>query len=70
MNHIQRLTEDNADKGERITATAEALQDFRVFLLSDKFSGVDTNGERKDWIATGDVQRQIDSLLSILNGTD
>ena len=36
-------------------ATAEAVQEFRVHLASGKFAGTDTDGSRRDWIATADV---------------
>jgi hypothetical protein len=38
---------------------------MRMHLLSAKFSGIDTDGDRKDWIATSDVLRFIEELRSI-----
>ena len=55
MNYIARLQADLAAAEANLSAKAEAIQEFRVHLAGDKFAGTDTDGSRKDWIATGDV---------------
>ena len=55
MNYIARLQADLAAAAAALSATTEAIQEFRVHLAGDKFAGTDTDGSRKDWIATGDV---------------
>ena len=55
MNYIARLQADLAAAEATLLAKAEAIQEFRVHLAGDKFAGTDTDGSRKDWIATGDV---------------
>jgi hypothetical protein len=45
----------------------DALTAFSAFLHSEKFSGVASDGSRKDWIATSDVQNWIrDTRASLL----
>lgn len=55
MNYITRLQEELADANAALAAKAEALQEFRVHLAGDKFTGFEPDGGRKDWIAVGDV---------------
>ena len=55
MNYIARLQADLAAAEATLSAKGEAIQEFRVHLAGDKFAGTDTDGSRKDWIATGDV---------------
>ena len=55
MNYIARLQADLAAAAAALSAKTEAIQEFRVHLAGDKFAGTDTDGSRKDWIATGDV---------------
>ena len=55
MNYIKRLEKENAELRERALALENALRDFDAMLDSAKFHGTDINGDRKDWIATGDV---------------
>lgn len=55
MNQITRLQSQLAAAQTSAAATAEAVQEFRVHLASGKFAGTDTDGSRRDWIATADV---------------
>lgn len=55
MNFIQRLQQENAELRQQLQAAKQRTTDFMTFLLGPKFTGTE-NGERKDWIATGDVQ--------------
>lgn len=54
MNHIKRLQQENADLRAALAAFEANAQAFQIHLGSAKFTGTE-NGERKDWIATGDV---------------
>jgi hypothetical protein len=55
MNYITRLQADLASAQAEAMAKAEAMQDFRIHLASDKFTGLDPDGSRRDWIAVADV---------------
>jgi hypothetical protein len=55
MNYIARLQAELAAAEAALEAKAEAIQEFRVHLAGDKFAGTETDGSRKDWIATSDV---------------
>ena len=55
MNYILKLQEENKILKEKLAQIEIAMSDFQVFLNSEKFVGVDTYGERKDWIGTSDV---------------
>ena len=55
VNHIVRLQTDLAAAQAEIEAKALAIQEFRVHLAGSKFTGVDADGSRKDWVATSDV---------------
>ena len=54
MNHIHHLQRENAALKARLKAKDDAAVNFMVFLRSPKFVG-EEQGQRKDWIATGDV---------------
>ena len=65
MNHIHRLQADLAAANARIAAMEAVAQEFKEILDMDKFKGVDSyTGDRKDWIATGDVNRYLESIMS------
>ena len=61
MNYIKSLQADVEEK----TAIIEQLADWRtacrILLELDKYKGVDSDGERKDWIAVSDVKRMLDA---------
>jgi hypothetical protein len=59
MNYIKQLQEENAALKAAIQDTNEKIDLFLSLLASPKFSGKESNGDRKDWIATGDVYRII-----------
>lgn len=65
MNYIARLKQENQEKDAKIEAMKTALNDFAAFLTSPKFQ-TQEGGERKDWIATGDVQRWISEARNLL----
>jgi len=55
MNYIARLQEELASAKAAIAAQAEAIQEFRIHLAGEKFTGFETDGSRKDWISVADV---------------
>ena len=64
MNYIKHLQRENEEAKRRLDALTEQCQEFRAFLLTPKFVGVDADGERKDWIATTDVDAMLQKLHS------
>lgn len=61
-NFIQTLQAENQDKADRIAAALEEMESFRVLLLSPKHQGVDSAGNRNDWISTADVLRRLEII--------
>jgi len=55
MNYIHKLQRDLAYERERADSLERQIRDFIVFLHSPKFTGVQSDGSRKDWIATSDA---------------
>ena len=68
MNYILQLQETITKLDSQSAKTEQAIIDFNAFLMTDKFTGVDLDGSRKDWISTDDVQRQLQHLLNTLRG--
>jgi hypothetical protein len=58
MYYVERLKRENAELNYKLVNVEEAFNNFVKFLHSPKFVGLE-NGERKDWISTGDVLRWI-----------
>ena len=54
MNYIEKLQKENESLKKQVQFFQDALNNFHLFLHSPKFTG-EENGERKDWISTGDV---------------
>jgi hypothetical protein len=67
MNFIKQLQAENEELKAKLASATQSITDFMVFLNGPKFTGTE-NGERKDWIATGDVQTRLSQLRSELNG--
>lgn len=63
MKFINQLQKDNADLKQQLQTTQEEINQFISFLHSPKFIGTE-NGERKDWISTGDVIARLINLRS------
>lgn len=61
-NYIHTLQARVEELESRPQQKAELVAAFRQHLLSPKFSGLDQDGSRKDWIATGDVLRWLAEL--------
>jgi len=62
-NYIQKLQDENKFRLEQIITVQAEINDFIKFLHSPKFFGLE-NGERKDWISTGDVLNFLIDLRS------
>lgn len=54
MHYIQQLRRAVAIREAQLRTMDAQIHQFRAFLHSPKFTGTE-NGERKDWISTGDV---------------
>lgn len=65
MNYIKQLQADNTNLKKQISAALNEINAFIVFLNSNKFCGTE-GGERKDWISTGDVLRQLNEIKQVL----
>ena len=63
MNYIKRLQGENTEAKRRLQVIQDTCQEYRVFLQTDKFVGVDTNGDRKDWMSAKDV----DAILQMIH---
>ncbi len=66
MSYILKLQEQNAKYKETLAAVSADLEQFRVFLHSAKFTGTE-NGERKDWISTGDVLTRLAEMRNFIS---
>jgi hypothetical protein len=62
MNYINRLQSERAENALQAREMESQAQGFLAYLSCAKFSGVDSNGQRKDWISTGEVQNLLISL--------
>ncbi len=65
MNFIKQLQADNKELKEKISSALVEINTFIIFLNSNKFRGTE-GGERKDWISTGDVIRQMQEIKQLL----
>lgn len=65
MNHLHALQATRIEQAARIVAAAAELREFRAHLNSLKFDP-QADGERGDWIATGDVLRRLADILNTL----
>ena len=70
MNYIQQLKDENIALQCRLNTAYKAIEEFNTFLLSSKFTGIEANGtgagDRRDWIATGDVLRIMNDIQTEL----
>jgi hypothetical protein len=57
MNHIHRLQNEVLDLNDQLLRKNERVREFMRHINSQKFAKEQANGERGDWIATGDVQK-------------
>ena len=68
MTHAQIAANARQPYANKIKAMCDAINDFRALLHSDKFAGYDSDGDRKDWIATGDVLNWLREIEFATNG--
>lgn len=66
MNYIRRIQADNANLETTIDTANVSINDMIAFLNGPKFTGTESDGGRKDWIATGDVIAWLQNLRSDL----
>ena len=64
MNYIARLQTELAALQQQLQAKDEALRAFRTHIASEKFSGFDGDGSRKDWIAVRDVDARLLEVIA------
>jgi hypothetical protein len=65
MNHIQKLQRNLTAAHAALCAKDELIIQFIVHLQTPKFQGFDPEGERKDWIAIGDVTGWLRQIADI-----
>ncbi len=65
-NYIIKLEAENKELKEKLAKTEESLSCYLGFLHSDKFKGTDSQGNRKDWIATADVVNTVREIRAEL----
>ena len=70
MNYIKRLERENEEAKRRLAKLETEIQEFRAYVLtSPKFTGTDTDGGRKDWISTSELDSYLQRFHSIsING--
>jgi hypothetical protein len=59
VNIIHRLKAEVAARDAALSRVRQDLEDFVVLLHSQKFAGQESDGSRKDWIATADVLHRL-----------
>jgi hypothetical protein len=64
VNHIARLQDELAELQEQLRAKDEAMRAFRSHIASEKFSGFDQDGSRRDWIAVRDVDARLLEIIA------
>ena len=64
MNFIARLQGELAKAQQQLRTKNEALRAFRAHIASDKFSGFDDVGSRRDWIAVRDVDARLLEIIA------
>jgi hypothetical protein len=64
VNHIARLQDELAELQEQLRAKDEAVRAFRAHIASEKFSGFDQDGSRRDWIEVRDVDARLLEIIA------
>lgn len=62
-----RIHEQNTQLKQAIVGVRIDLHAMRAFLNSPKFTGIESDGGRKDWISTGDVLNLIRGIQDNLD---
>lgn len=65
MNYIQQLKADVQANADLVMHLQQCIYDLKALMLSDKHQGVQSDGERNDWIASADVLRWCDNTLRV-----
>jgi hypothetical protein len=67
MNYIKQLEQDRNNLANKVASVLIELNHFQTFLqTAEKFKGVESNGERKDWISTVDVIKTIQEIKNLI----
>ena len=66
MHYSEKLKADKAALQARLDAVEGEINRLILFFHSPKFVGED-NGERKDWVSTGDAISYLQNLRSVLH---
>lgn len=64
-NYIQKLQDENAEHLGTLAEVTREIYAFRTYLQSSKFTGIEVNEGRKDWISTSEADAFATRLLSI-----
>ena len=70
MNYILSLKKENASLQSMIETAKLEIQNFREFLNGPKFTGYESDGGRKDWIATEDVILRLREITDRLSNVE
>lgn len=69
MNYIKRLEAENTEAKRRLLKLETEIQEFRAYLFSPKFTGFDSDGDRKDWISISELDNYLQRFHSVsMNG--
>jgi len=68
MNYINKIQSERNELAHNINRTDYAIQDFKEYLMSDKFTGFDYQDDRKDWISTAEVLARMELIRKELLG--
>ena len=63
---IENLMSDLDDAISEILAADRLINDFMAELLSDKYSGFDAEGSRKDWMGSMDIYKRLRAIQEAL----
>ena len=69
-NFIKRLEYDLADANAKLAGVEEELNCLRRSIDGPKYTGVDSDGGRKDWMATADIALWIERLRTSARWTE
>lgn len=66
MNYIKKLEAQVKALESEKAIVVEQITELAVYLGSEKFQGVDANGDRKDWVSTREIISHLMSMRSNL----